>query len=39
VRASIGVKLNATADLGDTKIYRYDGKRIKFEDGKVTEIQ
>jgi hypothetical protein len=39
VQANIGMKLNATADLEDSKNYRYGGKRIKFEDGKVTEIQ
>jgi len=39
VQANIGVKLNATVDLGNTKIYGYEDKRIKFEDGKVTEIQ
>lgn len=39
VQANTGGKMELTTDLGDTKIYRYDGKRIKFEDGKVTEIQ
>lgn len=39
VQANIGVKLNATADLGNKQIYRYNGQKIIVENGKVTEIQ
>jgi hypothetical protein len=39
VKAITGDELKLITDLGDTKIYRYDSQRIKFENGKVTEIQ
>jgi len=39
VQANTGGKLDLVTDLGDVKIYRCDGQRIKFENGKVTEIQ
>jgi hypothetical protein len=38
VQANTGGKLELITDLGDIKIYRYNGQRIKFENGKVTEI-
>jgi len=39
VQANTGWKLDLTADLGSTQIYRYNGRTIKFKDGKVTDIQ
>lgn len=39
VQANTGGRLELTTDLGDIKIYRYNGQRIKFENGVVTEIQ
>lgn len=39
VQANTGGKFELITDLGDTKIYRYNGQRITFENGKITNIQ
>jgi hypothetical protein len=39
VKAVAGDELVLVTDLVTTKIYRYNGQRIKFENGVVTEIQ